>query len=126
MSLDGFDFRPTIPVADMGRAQKWYADKLGLTPKEERVDGVLYTAGSTQFLMYPTQFTGAQHTLGGFEVKNLDKVMEELRGKGVTFEEYDFPGLKTENGVATFGENDRGAWFKDSEGNILAVVELHS
>ena len=124
--LDGFDFTPTIPVADMDRAKKFYADKLGLTPKEERVDGVLYVTGSTQFLMYPTQFTGAQHTLGGFDVKDLDKTMKELRGKGVKFEEYDFPGLKTENGVATFGQNDKGAWFKDSEGNTLAVVERHS
>jgi catechol 2,3-dioxygenase-like lactoylglutathione lyase family enzyme len=123
--LEGFDFTPTIPVKDLERAKKWYADKLGLTPKEERVDGVLYVSGSTQFLIYPTQFTGAQHTLGGFDVKDLDKVMKDLRGRGIKFEEYDFPGLKTENGVATFGQNDRGAWFKDSEGNILAVVERH-
>src|SRR5690348_13512858 len=115
--LEGFDFTPTIPVKDLERAKKWYADKLGLTPKEDRVDGVLYVSGSTQFLIYPTQFTGAQHTLGGFDVKDLDKVMKDLRGRGVKFEEYDLPGIKTEKGVATFGQNDRGAWFKDSEGN---------
>jgi len=123
MSLDGFDFVPTIPVADLERAKKWYSEKLGLTPKEERMDGVLFVSGSTQFLIYPTSFTGAQHTLGGFEVNDLDKVMTELKSKGVKFEEYDLPGLKTENGVAHFGETDKGAWFKDSEGNILAVVQ---
>ena len=123
MGLEGFDFTPTIPVSDLERAKKWYSDKLGLTPKEERMDGVLYVSGSTQFLIYPTQFTGAQHTLGGFEVKDLDKVMADLKSKGVKFEDYDFPGLKTENGVAKFGENEKGAWFKDCEGNILAVVQ---
>ena len=123
--LEGFDFTPTIPCADLERAKKFYADKLGLTPKEERMDGTLYVSGSTQFLLYPTQFTGAQHTLGGFEVKDLEKTMKELRGRGVKFEEYDFPGLKTENGIAKFGENERGAWFKDSEGNILALAERH-
>jgi catechol 2,3-dioxygenase-like lactoylglutathione lyase family enzyme len=123
--LENFDFRPTIPCADLERAKKFYADKLGLTPKEERMDGILYVSGSTQFLLYPTQFTGAKHTLGGFEVNDLEKTMKELRGRGVTFEEYDFPGLKTENGIAKFGENERGAWFKDSEGNILALAERH-
>jgi catechol 2,3-dioxygenase-like lactoylglutathione lyase family enzyme len=123
--LEGFDFTPTIPCADLERAKKFYADKLGLTPKEERMDGILYVSGGTQFLLYPTQFTGAQHTLGGFDVKDIEKTMKELRGRGVTFEEYDFPGLKTENGIAKFGDSDRGAWFKDSEGNILAVVERH-
>ena len=123
MSLDGLDFTPTVPAADIERAKKWYADKLGLTPKEERFDGVLYRTGSTEFLLYETQFTGPQHTLGGFEVKDLDKTMKELRSNGVKFEDYDFPGLKTENGVATFPTGDRGAWFKDSEGNILALAD---
>ena len=123
--LEGFDFTPTIPVSDLARAKKFYEEKLGLTAKEERMDGILFVSGSTQFLIYPTQFTGAKHTLGGFDVKDLEKTMKELKGRGVTFEEYDLPGLKTENGIAKFGESDRGAWFKDSEGNILALAERH-
>jgi len=123
--LEGFDYTPTIPAADIERAKKFYADKLGLSPKEERMDGTLYVTGNTQFLLYKTQFTGAQHTLGGFEVKDLDKTMKDLRARGVTFEEYDFPGLKTEKGIAKFSETERGAWFKDSEGNILAIAERH-
>src|ERR1051326_7790102 len=121
--LEGFDFTPTIPVSDLARAKKFYEEKLGLTPKEERMDGVLFVSGSTQFLIYPTSFTGAQHTLGGFEVNDLDKVMTELKSRAVKFEEYALPGLKTENGVAHCGETDRGAWFKDSEGNIRAVAQ---
>ena len=51
--------------------------------------------------------------------------MNDLRQRGVVFEEYDFPGLKTENGIAAL-DGERAAWFVDSEGNILAVSQLTS
>jgi catechol 2,3-dioxygenase-like lactoylglutathione lyase family enzyme len=114
----------TIPANNLERAKKFYADKLGLKPEMEREDGVVYDVKGTEFLLYPTQFAGtAKHTLAGFETENLEKDMQELRNKGVVFEEYDMPNLKTVNGVAKIGD-ERGAWFKDSEGNILAITEM--
>jgi catechol 2,3-dioxygenase-like lactoylglutathione lyase family enzyme len=114
----------TIPANNLERAKKFYADKLGLKPEMEREDGIVYDVHGTEFLLYPTQFAGtAKHTLVGFETENLEKDMQELRNKGVVFEEYDMPNLKTVNGVAKMGD-EKGAWFKDSEGNILAITEM--
>jgi catechol 2,3-dioxygenase-like lactoylglutathione lyase family enzyme len=114
----------TIAVADIDRAVAWYRDKLGFEPVEKTEGGVVYEcAGGTRFSLYPSPFAGtAQSTLMGWETAELESDMEELRGRGVTFEEYDLPGLKTENGIADMG-GERGAWFKDSEGNILALSE---
>jgi catechol 2,3-dioxygenase-like lactoylglutathione lyase family enzyme len=112
----------TIPVADMARAQKWYADKLGLKPRAEEEMGAIYDMGEgTGFLLYPTPNAGqAPNTLMSFACGDVRAEVTALRKAGVVFEEYDFPGLKTENGVAKLG-NREGAWFKDSEGNILAL-----
>ena len=68
----------------------------------------------------------AQNTVIGWEVDDIDKVVEDLRGRGVTFEEYDFPGLKTVNGIAELEGIERAAWFKDSEGNILSIGQRTS
>lgn len=121
-----FDLTPTLPAHDLDRARRWYEEKLGLTPESEGPDGLTYRSGSTTFLVYPSQFAGtAQHTQAGWDVDDIATTMDDLRSRGVTFEEYDLPGLKTENGVATFGESgeERAAWFKDSEGNILALTQ---
>ena len=115
---------PTIAVTDLERAKQFYGGTLGLRVKEARSDGVAYETGGTWFLVYPSQFAGtAQSTLMTFEVKGLDAAIDELIAKGITFEHYDLPGLKTdERGIAEI-EGVRGAWFKDPDGNILAVGE---
>src|SRR5687768_3405862 len=112
----------TIAVSDLERARKFYEDTLGLTSKEERADGVAYGAGDSWFLVYPSQFAGTnQATTMTFEVDDLNAAVDDLLGRGVTFEQYDFPGLKTdERGIAEIA-GERGAWFKDPDGNILAV-----
>ena len=112
----------TIAVTDIDRAKKFYGDVLGLRTKEERSDGVVYEASGTWFLVYPSQFAGtAQSTAMTFEVSDLEPVIDELVGRGITFEQYDFPGLKTDKrGIAEI-QGERGAWFKDPDGNILAV-----
>jgi catechol 2,3-dioxygenase-like lactoylglutathione lyase family enzyme len=121
--LKDFDLWATLPAADLDRAKRWYSEKLGFEPESEDPGGIHYRTGSTAFDLYPTQFAGiAQHTLAGWSVRDLDQVVAELRERGVVFEEYDFPGLKTENGIADLGV-ERSSWFKDSEGNILAVFE---
>ena len=115
----------TIAVSDLDRAKKFYGDTLGLKVKDERADGTTYedSAGGW-FLVYPSQFAGtAQSTYMSFEVSNLEDEVAELRGAGIVFEEYDFPGLKTVNGIAEM-QGIRGAWFKDPDGNILALGEL--
>ena len=115
----------TLPAADLARAKKFYAEKLGLTPSSESPNGVFYvTGGGTRFILYPTpNSTRAGHTQIGFSVDDIDKEVAGLRAAGVRFEEYDFPGFKTEHAIAQTGET-RAAWFKDSEGNLIGLVQL--
>lgn len=124
MGLEKARVAGIVPAADLDRAQKFYSEKLGLSPARVDEAGATYElADGTNFLLYSTPEAGkATHTIMGFEVDQLDSTMDELRSKGVTFEEYDLPYLKTENGIANFGDT-RGSWFKDSEGNILALSD---
>jgi len=114
----------TIAVSDLDRARKFYEETLGLKVKDERSDGVTYEdAAGGWFLVYPSQFAGtAQSTYMSFEVSDVEQAVKELRERGVTFEEYDMPGLKTVNGIAEI-QGVKGAWFKDLDGNILSVGE---
>jgi catechol 2,3-dioxygenase-like lactoylglutathione lyase family enzyme len=113
----------TIPASDMDRAKRWYEEKLGLKPTQETPAGSMYLLGSgTGFLLYPTEFAGkAPNTLMGFESSDVKADVAALKKKGVKFEEYDMPGLKTVDSIAMFGTL-MGAWFKDSEGNILSLA----
>jgi catechol 2,3-dioxygenase-like lactoylglutathione lyase family enzyme len=122
--LGKFDMLLTLPARDVGRAKRFYEEKLGLIPESEDPGGVHYRSGTTMFDIYPTEFAGsAQHTLGGWLVDDIHAVVEALRERGVVFEDYDLPGLRTEGGIADLG-SELSAWFKDSEGNILAIAEL--
>ena len=115
---------PMLPVVDLERAKKFYGETLGLKPDEVPFPGyVLYRCGDgTRLGLYQRAPTKADHTVACFQVEDLDDEMRRLRGKGVQFEEYDVPGLKTVNGVATLGDA-RSAWFTDTEGNILSLTE---
>jgi catechol 2,3-dioxygenase-like lactoylglutathione lyase family enzyme len=112
----------TIAVTDIDRAKKFYGEILGFKTLDERSDGVTYEAGGgTWILVYPSQFAGTNKaTYMTIEVQDLDATVKELRDRGIVFEEYDFPGLKTVDGIAEI-QGERGAWFKDPDGNILAV-----
>ncbi len=120
--LSGRKVYPTIPAADLSRAMKWYEEKLGLKPRSTEEMGAIYDlGGGTGFLLYPTPGAGqAPNTLATFESTDMKADVAALRKRGVVFEEYDFPGLKTVDGIAQLGAR-HGAWFKDSEGNILAL-----
>ncbi len=123
--LDFTTVMAVLPASDIGRARAFYTDTLGLTPDPgmEEAEGSAYTVGDGRFLLYATSFAGtAKNTALTLATNDLDSTMTEMRQRGVTFEEYDMPGLKTENGVAAMG-TERGAWFIDSEGNIIAVAE---
>ncbi|MFB6632749.1 VOC family protein [Streptomyces sp. NPDC056362] len=112
-----------IPVSDMSRAKRFYTETLGLTLTRDTAEDTRFETGGTTIGLYETPYGGkAEHTLASWKVDDLDGEMKELRSRGVTFEEYDLPGLRTVDGVVE-SDTMRGAWFKDSEGNILCVVE---
>ncbi len=114
----------TLPAANMDRAKKFYSEKLGFKPAETAPTGeVIYKSGGSSFLLYESQFAGtAKSTAITFQTDNLESDMRDLRNKGVKFEDYDMGDLKTVNGIATMGDI-KGAWFKDTEGNIIALTE---
>ena len=113
-----------IPVANLERARKFYEQKVGLKPAREIAGGVAYEfANGTACFMYPTPNAGTSRASQAFwQVDDVEKEVAELKRRGVTFEEYDLPGLKTTNGIAT-GGGAKSAWFKDSEGNIMAIIQ---
>jgi catechol 2,3-dioxygenase-like lactoylglutathione lyase family enzyme len=107
----------------MDRAKAYYEEKLGLKPTEERPDGCLYEMAGTRLLLFMSMGqANGEHTQFGWEVSDLDTSVKTLRSNGVVFEEYDMPGFKTVDGIADI-DGQRGAWFKDSEGNLLAIGE---
>jgi catechol 2,3-dioxygenase-like lactoylglutathione lyase family enzyme len=119
-----WSFGTTIPAKDLDGTRRFYEGVLGAQVVMEDPGGIIYRSGDSYFSLYPTEFAGtAQHTLGAFMVQDVEAAVADLRGKGVTFEEYDLPGVKMVNGIAELG-GSRGAWFKDPEGNILSVVQL--
>jgi len=116
---------PTLPVTDIERAKKFYGGTLELKLREELAPGhLLYDAGGGTFLVvYERQTPStADNTAASFIVDDVEATVKGLKDRGVVFEEYDFPGLKTVNSIATMG-HVKGAWFKDPDGNILAVAE---
>lgn len=124
--LTNSPIRPTIPVSDLNRAKKFYEITLGLKSvpdnNNETTPGVaVFECGnSTLIELYQRSPSKADHTVATFEVSNIEEEVNVLRGKGVNFEEYDMPEIKTQNGIATQGSM-KAAWFKDSEGNILCI-----
>jgi predicted enzyme related to lactoylglutathione lyase len=114
-----------VPAKDLERARKFYEETLGIKPSDKQTDpgGVLYETVGGAFYVYETQASGGDATRMSFVVTDFDAEMADLKTRGIKFEDYDFPGLKTVNGVAEFG-GMKGAWFKDSEGNILALTTM--
>ncbi|MEV1129811.1 VOC family protein [Agromyces sp. NPDC049794] len=115
-----------LPASDIGRARNWWHEVFGREPAYEDTEGeaLFYDIGGTMLMVYRTDFAGtAQNTAFNLVTDDLDRDMTALRTHGVMFHDYDLPGLKTEDGVAELGE-ERGAWFSDSEGNIIAIAEV--
>ena len=115
-----------VAARDLERATKFYQETLGLDLVHEGEGGVLFEAGEgTRLLVYPRpQGEPAEQTVATWTVDDVETAVDDLTERGIEFEQYDMPNLKTdERGIATVGEM-RGAWFKDSEGNILAVGTL--
>jgi catechol 2,3-dioxygenase-like lactoylglutathione lyase family enzyme len=123
------DVATRLPAQDLTRARAFYRDQLGLEPVEERPGGLRYRCGSGSFAIFTSAGAAAgTHTQMGWEVEDLEATVAALRARGVVFEEYDLPGLKTVGGIARIegnypskGIGERAAWFKDSEGNLLGI-----
>ena len=113
-----------IPAKDLARARQFYEQKIGLKAKQETAGGVVYEfAKGTACFLYPTPNAGTSKASQAFwQVEDIEREVAELKRRGVEFEEYDMPGMKGENNIYT-GGGARAAWFKDSEGNILAVIQ---
>jgi len=127
LSLSARPIHTPLPVTDMERARRFYAEKLDLTPETELPDprdGLFYRCGGARFLLFPSQTpSSGNHSQMTWLTDDIEADVAALQARGVVFEEYDLPDLKTVNGVATIGES-KGAWFKDSEGNLLALGEF--
>jgi predicted enzyme related to lactoylglutathione lyase len=114
-----------LPVKDMDRARAFYEQKLGLEPRGFAADGnfVFACGGGAQIaLITKPEGTKAEHTALSFEVNGIEQVIAQLESRGIVFEDYDFPNLKTVDHICVLG-SDKAAWFKDSEGNYLCVHE---
>ena len=120
-----------LPAQDLERARAFYAEKLGLEPAEEREGGLRYVCANGEFALFESTGSAAgDHTQMGWEVDDIEATVSEMRSCGVVFEEYDLHGLKTIDGIAEIegqypskGSGERGAWFRDSEGNMLGIGE---
>lgn len=114
-----------LPAENIDRARRFYEETLGLPVQDypEARQFVVQAGSGTRVMFYERERTTAQHTTLGFQVDDLTRAMSELRARGVTFEEYDLPGLKTSNGVARMGDT-YAAWFADTEGNIISLAQI--
>jgi catechol 2,3-dioxygenase-like lactoylglutathione lyase family enzyme len=118
-----------LPAQNLRRARAFYAEQLGLEPAEEREGGLRYLCAAGEFALFESAGTAAgDHTQMAWEVDDIEATVRELRRRGVVFEKYDVPGLKTVDGIAEIdgnypskGTDERGAWFRDSEGNMLGI-----
>ena len=119
-----------LPAQDLDRARRFYAERLGLEPADERPGGLLYRCGAGEFALFAS--AGASpgtFTQMGWEVDDIEATVAELKERGVVFEEVDLPGMRTIGGIAEIVGNyaskratgERGAWFRDSEGNLLGI-----
>ncbi|QSZ68150.1 VOC family protein [Methanofollis aquaemaris] len=120
--LSNLGVAPTIPVVDLKRARAFYEEILGLKVVDTDPEGVFFDCGEgTVLYIYKSAPTKAEQTVAGFMVSDIEAEMQDLRKKGVVFEDYDLPDLKTVNGITEEPGGAKTAWFKDTEGNILAL-----
>ena len=121
-----------LPAQDLDRARRWYSEKLGLDPVEERPGGLRYKCGDTYFVVFQSMGKASgESTQMGWDVDDIEATVTDLKARGVEFEEVDIPGMKTVNGIASIdgnypsiGRGERGAWFRDSENNLLGIGQV--
>jgi predicted enzyme related to lactoylglutathione lyase len=113
----------TLPASDMERAKRFYADRLDFKPVSQDETGVHFVVGGTRFRLFRSGgVASGTHTQLAFVVDDVSDVVARLKARGLEFETYDYPNLKTIDGIADLGYA-RAAWFKDSEGNLLGIAQ---
>jgi catechol 2,3-dioxygenase-like lactoylglutathione lyase family enzyme len=120
-----------LPAQDLERARTFYRDRLGLEPVEERDGGLRYLCGSTEFHLFASSGApSGSSTQMGFEVQDIDAVVADLRSRGVEFESFDMGDLEMKDDIVVVpnnypskGRGERGAFFYDSEGNLLGLAQ---
>lgn len=122
--LSKFPIYANVPSTDLKRTKDFYEGKLGLSVMEDQEGIVVFEAGDKTYLLaYLRGPSKSEHTLATFLVEDIEKEVDELTEKGIVFEQYDMPGIKTnEKGIAQTGEQ-KAAWFKDPDGNILGIAQ---
>ena len=118
-----------LPAQDLDRARAFYRDQLGLEPVEHRDGGLRYCCAAGEFHVFLSSGAASgTATQLGFEVEDIEVTVAELRERGVSFEQFEAPGFEMVDGVVEVGNNypskgsgERGAWFRDSEGNLLGL-----
>ena len=115
-----------LPAQDIKRARQFYEQKLGLKPSDEMQDGsVMYTVGESGFTVFPSMGKASgDHTQIALDVDDIGAAVGELKRAGVVLEEYDFPNFKTKDGIVDLPDGTKGAWFKDTEGNLIGFGTL--
>lgn len=127
MGLSDYEVETLLAVSDLERARRFYEHQLGLVPRDEEEQTVRYPcAHRTRILVYlsPENAGKSTATLAGWTVEDLDQTMDELASRGVAFERYDQPGLKTDARGVFDGGRFRAAWIKDPDGNTFALTEV--
>lgn len=120
-----------LPAQDLERARAFYREKLGLEPVEERVGGLRYVCGETEFHLFSSAGApSGESTQMAFEVENLEATLADLRARGVTFERYDMPGFEMQGDTIAAPDNypskgtgELGTFFYDSEGNLIGIAQ---
>jgi predicted enzyme related to lactoylglutathione lyase len=121
--LTNAPIRAYLPASNIPRARKFYEEIIGLKPKEEYAGGVIYECGGAEVFLYPTPNAGTSKASQAYwQVTDAEAEVTDLKSRGVKFEDYNMPGMKMTNSIATAG-GAKTAWFKDTEGNILAVSQ---
>jgi catechol 2,3-dioxygenase-like lactoylglutathione lyase family enzyme len=126
MGLNECRVEALLAVSDLDRARRFYEQQLGLVPGEEESEGVRYPgADGTGVFVYLSRENAGRSTatLAGWFVPDLDQMMDELASRGVVFEQYDQPGLKTNERGVFEAEGIKAAWVKDPDGNVLALTQ---
>ena len=111
-----------IPAGDLKRARQFYVETLGLSPSAEDEYTITFpTPGGSWFQVYETAAAGTgKHTVAQWDVQDIEEEVRRLKSRGVSFEEYEMPGIEWKDGVAS-GPSGKVAWFTDSEGNIMCL-----
>jgi catechol 2,3-dioxygenase-like lactoylglutathione lyase family enzyme len=122
--LNESDTYTTIPVSDLERAQRFYSKTLGLTPAMVTEGGVMYRSGGTRFFVYPSAYKASGHTQMSWVVGDIRAEVAALKAKGIAFEEFDRPGIKTVDGIAQSGPEVWTAYFRDPDGNLLGLTQI--